>query len=82
VCVRACAQTIIADLYFRSAVLAVRLSRARLVVVQARAVAVYALATLQARAVLCGRAARLRWRDARRVCVSCAEETRCNGAVR
>jgi hypothetical protein len=43
-------QSIIADLYFRSAVLAVRLSRARLVVVQARAVAVYALATLQARA--------------------------------
>ena len=41
-------RSVIADLYFRSAVLAVRLSRARLVVVQASAVAVYALATLQA----------------------------------
>ena len=41
-------RSVIADLYFRSAVLAVRLSRARLVVVQSSAVAVYALATLQA----------------------------------
>ena len=41
-------RSVIADMYFRTAVLAVRLSRARLVVVQAHTAAVYALATLQA----------------------------------